>query len=150
MSEFFARLIELFGWPEFSLIELHQASTHLSIGLLLGGVLFDGSATLFKKPVLRETAFWAQTGGTILLLATFLLGYLGNPFAGKGSELGQKAELHFYFACATLVTFGVLALWRVLRLRRMAKIEMAVYGFLTLIGVALIAVVGWMGGHIIA
>ena len=148
MSQFFQHILELFGKPEFSLIEAHEASTHLSIGLLLGAFLLDIGGKILRKPVLHESAFWAQVLGTLLLVLTLVLGYFGNPFAGKASEIGQKADLHSYFAYATLAVFGVLALWRALRKSRMAKSEAVLYVALNLVGIAIIVATGWMGAHI--
>jgi uncharacterized membrane protein len=143
-------ILDLFGKPEFSVIEAHQASTHLSIGLLLGAVFFDFAALLFKsrRLVWQESAFWMQMLGTVALLATFGLGYFGNPFAGKTNDLAQKATWHQNFAYATLGTFVLLALWRLARHRNWKRIEFASYTIATLIGVGLVAFTGWMGGHI--
>ena len=148
MISFFQHLIELFGQPEWSLIEAHQASTHLPIGLLLGAFLLDIGGKVFRKLPLNGAGFWAQMLGTLMLLVTLALGYFGNPFAGKNSELGQKTDFHSYFAYATLAVFGVLSLWRLLRKNRMTKAELILYGALTLAGIAIISATGWMGAHI--
>ena len=148
MSSFFQHIIELFGKPEFSLIEAHQASTHLPIGLLLGACLLDIGGKIFRKPALNSAGFWAQMLGTFSLFVTMGLGYFGNPFAGKANELGQKADLHSYFAYAALAAFGVLAAWRALRKERMSKAESVLYGALTACGIVIIVAAGWMGAHI--
>lgn len=148
MLAFFQHLIELFGKPEFSLIEAHQASTHLPIGLLLGAFLLDIGGKAFRKPALNNAGFQAQMLGTFSMFVTLALGFYGNPFAGKANELGQKADLHSYFAYATLAVFGVLAIWRMLRKTRMTKGELFLYAALNLAGVAIIVATGWMGAHI--
>ena len=146
----FQQLFELFGRPEWSLIEAHQASTHLSIGLLLGAVGFDAAALLFspKRAIWREAAFWMQLAGFGLLLVTFGLGYFGNPFAGKQSELAQKTEWHKNFGLVTLGVFGLLCAWRVARFRKWGRIEGSVFAFVNAFGLAAITLTGWMGGHI--
>jgi uncharacterized membrane protein len=143
-------IIELFGKPEFKLIELHQASTHLSIGILLGAVMFDLAAALFskKRAVWREAAFWMQMLGTAFLLGTFALGFWGNPFAGKAHEMGQRTDWHKNFAYATLGAFALLAVWRLKRGHCWGRLESGFYAMMTLLGLGLIAVTGWMGGHI--
>ena len=148
MLTFFQNLIELFGQPEWSLIEAHQASTHLPIGLLLGAFLLDIGGKIFRKPALNSAGCWAQMLATYSMLVTLALGFYGNPFAGKSSELGQKADLHSYFAYATLAVFGVLALWRMLRKSRLSKGELVLYVALNLAGIAIIVATGWMGAHI--
>lgn len=143
-------ILELFGKPEFKLIELHQASTHLSIGILLGAVIFDVAALLFstKRLVWRECAFWMQLLGTAFLFVTFALGFWGNPFAGKAHEMGQRTDWHKVFAYVTLGVFALLALWRLKRGLRWGRVESGCYAATTLFGLALISVTGWMGGHI--
>jgi uncharacterized membrane protein len=141
-------IFDLFGKPEFSLIEAHQASTHMSIGLLLGGVFFDFAGALFKRQPWREAAFWMQMLGTLALVATFALGFYGNPFAGKSNELAQKTEWHKNFAYAVLGVFALLAVWRLARRNKLARWEEGMYALATLVGVALISATGWMGGHI--
>jgi uncharacterized membrane protein len=81
-------------------------------------------------------------------VGTFALGFYGNPVAGNQSELGQRAQFHFYAGCAVLGIFGVLALWRIVRARGMGKIEIAAYSLLTLAGLAVITVTGWMGSRV--
>jgi uncharacterized membrane protein len=148
MPELLRQFLDLFGQPEFTLIEAHRASTHLSIGLLVGAALFDCLAAVARKTTLRDAAFCSQIMGTLLLAGTFALGFYGNPVAGDRSDLGQRAQLHFYAGCAVLGIFGVLALWRIIRARGMGKIEIMAYSLLTLAGLAAITVTGWMGSRV--
>ena len=145
-----AQFLELFGKPEWSLIEAHQASTHLSIGLLVGAALFDVGATLAPKKQIawRDVAFWMQIVGWFLLLVTFGLGFYGNPFAGKSSELVQKTEWHKNLAYFTLGAFALLGLWRIARHRKWSRTEGGLFALVNIIGIAAITVTGWMGGHI--
>jgi uncharacterized membrane protein len=146
-----SQLLSLFGNPEWSLIEAHRASTHLSIGLLIGAVFFDLFALLIprKREVWREMALWMQLLGTLLLALTFALGYFGNPFAGKHNEIAVKADWHFRFGLATLLLFTVLTLWRITRNARWHRAEAILYGAMMLLGVLLITLTGWMGGHLL-
>jgi uncharacterized membrane protein len=145
------QLLELFGKPEWSLIEAHRASTHLSIGVLTGAFLFDVAALLVskKRAAWREAALWMQLLGSLLLLLTFALGYFGNPFAGKQSEIAIKANWHFRFGLTTLVFFGLLCAWRWARWTRWRRVESTLYAAVTVVGLALISITGWMGGHIL-
>lgn len=146
----FQSLIELFGAPEWSLIEAHQASTHLSIGLLLGAAGFDVAALVFprKRAIWRESAFWMQLAGFVLLLVTFGLGFYGNPFAGKESELAQKTEWHKNFGYVALGVFALLCAWRVARFKKWGHIESGAFVLLNGLGLLVITLTGWMGGHI--
>lgn len=148
--QLFQQILELFGPPEWSLIEAHQASTHLSIGLLLGAAGFDVAALLFprKREAWRESAFWMQLAGFVLLLVTFGLGFYGNPFAGKASELAQKTDWHKNFGYAALGVYALLSLWRISRFRKWGRIEGGAFALLNGLGLLIITLTGWMGGHI--
>lgn len=147
---FFQSLFELFGAPEWSLIEAHQASTHLSLGLLLGAVGFDLAAFAFprQRVVWRESAFWMQLAGLVLLLVTFGLGFYGNPFAGKASELAQKTEWHKNFGYAALGVFALLSAWRLARCKKWHRIEGGAFVLLNGLGIVVLTLTGWMGAHI--
>ena len=144
------QFLELFGKPEWSLLEAHQASTHLSIGLLLGAALFDVGATLVPKQqiVWRGVAFWLQIAGWLALAATFALGFYGNPFAGKSSELAQKTEWHKNFAYFTLGAFALLGLWRIARHKKWSRVEGGLFALVNVVALIAITATGWMGGHI--
>lgn len=144
------QLLELFGKPEWSLIEAHQVSTHLSIGLLIGAIFFDVAALFIarKRDAWRESALWMQLLGTLLLALTFALGFYGNPFATKHNELAQKADWHFRFGVASLAFFALLTLWRLARWNRWKRLENAMYAAATLAGIVLLSITGWMGGHV--
>jgi uncharacterized membrane protein len=147
----FNQLLTLFGKPEWSLLEAHQASTHLSIGMLIGAVFFDLLALLIprKRAAWRESALWMQLLGTLLLALTFALGFYGNPYAGKHSEIALKADWHFRLGLTTLSFFVALTAWRLVRNTRWRRFEGALYVAATVAGVALITLTGWMGGHIL-
>jgi uncharacterized membrane protein len=146
----FHQLLELFGKPQWSLIEAHQGSTHLSIGLLMGALLFDLAAILVvkKRAPWREAALWMQVLGTLLLVFTFALGFYGNPLLHKHNEMAQKADWHFRFGVVTLCIFLFLTAWRVARWSKWRRVESTLYALATGLGIALISITGWMGGHI--
>ena len=143
-------LLELFGKPEWSLIEAHQASTHLSIGLLIGALLFDVAAFLVpkKREAWRGAALWMQVLGTALLILTFTLGFYGNPLLHKHNQMAQKADWHFRFGAVTLGIFLFLTVWRGTRWSKWARAESTLYALATVLAITFISITGWMGGHI--
>jgi uncharacterized membrane protein len=134
-------------WPQFSLIELHQASAHFPIALLLSSVLFDFLGAIFKKETLRQSAFAMHLFGTLTAVLTVALGWFGNPYSGAGAA-AQRANIHRWWGVATLVVFALLALWRLARRNDLAKRERLVYGSLALLGVAVVLVTGYLGARI--
>ncbi len=141
------QFLELFGKPEWSLLEFHQASTHFPIGLLLAAALFDFGALVSRKKLWHDVAFWMQMLGTLALLVTLAAGYFGNPYHGANDE-AQKATWHQNFAFVTTGLFVLLAIWRVARLRKSGRLETGIYALVTLAAVAIISVTGWIGAHI--
>lgn len=140
-------LLDLFGSPEWTLLEFHQASTHFPIGLLLAAALFDFGAIVTRKTVWRDTAFWSQMLGTLALLVTLAAGYFGNPYHGSNEE-SQRATWHQNFAFATTGLFLLLAGWRLTRRTKIGCVEAGIYALVTLASVAVISVTGWLGAHI--
>lgn len=142
------QFLELFGTPQWSLIEFHQASTHFPIGLLLSAALFDFGSLVTRKSVWRDAAFWVQMLGTLALLVTFAAGYFGNPFHGTSDE-GQKATWHQNFAFVTTGLFLMLAAWRLVRRTKIGRVETGIYALITLVAVAIISITGWIGSRIV-
>jgi uncharacterized membrane protein len=144
-------------WMEFqllndSMIQLHAASAHFPIGLLLSSAALDLAAAVTRRADLRAAGFWTLILGALGALASVILGYLGNPFAGDTGELAAKVLAHQRAGVVTVAVVGVLALWRVLRVERFERFrgaEAVAYGLLTLAGAAAVAVTGYLGGHLL-
>ena len=139
--------LELFGKPEWSLIEFHQALTHFPIGLLLAAALFDFASLITRKTAWRDVAFWIQMLGTLALLITLAAGYFGNPFHGANDE-SQKATWHQNLAFVTTGLFLLLATWRLARRTKITRLETGIYAIVNLVAVAAISITGWVGSQI--
>ncbi len=132
-----------------SVINLHKASTHFPIGLLLASAFLDTGALITGRADLRKAAFWTMVGGTLSCVLTVLFGFLGNPFAGDTGALAAKVALHQKVGIFSTALFGVLTLWRVGRESRFSKIESALFTVATLVAVAMISATGYLGGHLL-
>ena len=141
------KLMEAHLWTE-SMTQLHAASAHFPIALLLTSAAFEVAALVLRRDDLRSAAFWTLLAGSLGAAATVVLGYLGNPFAGDTGEIAQKVELHQRVGIATVVVFGLLAVWRVARNNRLTRAESVLYALLTLGGVCAVSVTGYLGGHL--
>lgn len=140
--------LDLFDPQPMNLIEFHEASTHFPIGLLLAAALFDFGGIVGKKSAWRDAGFWVQMLGTLFLFVTLAAGYFGNPYAGKHSNLAQKATWHQNFAFVTTGLFVLLALWRIARKDKWRLSEMGIYALIMVTAIAVISLTGWMGAHI--
>lgn len=131
-----------------TMIQVHQASTHFPIGLLLTSAAFDLAALLLRRQDFGVVAFWTLLVGTAGAVGSAMAGFLGNPFAGDTSALGQKVLLHQTIGVVSAVWFILLALWRVARRGRARRGENALIGLMTLVGCVLVAITGYLGGHL--
>ena len=131
-----------------TMTDLHRASAHFPIGLLLSSVFFDVLGIMMRRPDLRAAGFWTHLLGFLGAVTTVLVGLLGNPFAGETNDIAAKVLVHQRIGIATLVVFGLLALWRLLRRNQFGKWEGAVYLAASVAGVALVGATGYLGGHL--
>lgn len=140
------RLAEAKVWTE-SMTQLHAASAHFPIGLLISSAFFELAGVIFRREDLKASAFWTHLLGTLGAAGTVVVGFLGNPFAGDTGEMAAKVVLHQRVGVATVIVFGLLALWRVLRQNRFSRVERVFYALATLLGVCVVSATGYLGGH---
>jgi uncharacterized membrane protein len=152
-----SELFKLFGWPGFDLIDLHMGFVHLPIGLLWGSAAFDLAACFLPKRSprhrllragWRNTAYWLLMMGTVAAIVAAALGYFGNPFAGKGDVLTQRATIHMYFGFATVGIFCALALCRIAFKNKLTGWAAAAYGVLLMVGFAVVTMTGFLGSRV--
>lgn len=145
--------------PAMKLIEVHMASAHFPIALLMSNAFFDVAGRLLKKPALRTTSYWIHLLGVISAVATILLGAFGNPFLEDtgllgnlwkdyGNQMTHKAVQHSWFGISSFLLFAVLAIWRVKRKNMFSKTETFVYLLVSGIGVSLLGLTGYLGSHV--
>src|SRR6266404_8902250 len=105
-----------YDWPR-----LHAALNDLPAALLLVAVLFELAGTLLRRPPLRVAGFWtlvAGAGGAILAVVS---GLQAEEHIDHGEAVHQVMETHEKLALVTLGIFVVVALWRIVRERRMGS-----------------------------
>lgn len=150
-------LFKLFGSPGFDLIDLHMGFVHFPIGLLWGSAAFDLAACFLSKNSARHrllragwrsTAYWLLMMGTVAAIMAAALGYFGDPFAGKGDVLAQRATIHMYFGFATVGIFCTLALCRIAYKNKFTGWAAAAYGALLIVGFAVVTMTGFLGAHV--
>ena len=133
--------------PE-AITQIHAASAHFPIGLLLTSAAFEVAGLLLRRQDFTIVAFWTLLAGTAGAVGTAVVGFLGNPFVGDTSEMGQKVLLRQKVGSISAILFLLLAVWRVARRGRMGKAEGAVIALATLFGVAFVSATGYLGGHL--
>jgi uncharacterized membrane protein len=132
-----------------SLIEMHQASVHFPIALLLTSVFCEAVAGVWKKAAgLRTTAFWTHILGTISAFVSVGLGWFGNPVRGQDGAFAQMVTVHQWWGIASLAVFAALAIWRLARRKKRGQLETASYALISVLGVAIISITGYLGAHL--
>jgi uncharacterized membrane protein len=140
--------LERFTFEKPSLIDLHMASAHFPIALFLTSVACEAIGALWKKAAgFRTTAFWTHILGTLSAIVTVALGWFGNPTRGKNTEFAQQVTVHQWWGIAALAIFALLAIWRLKRGSKRSPLEMVAYALISLLGVIVISITGYLGAH---
>lgn len=148
--------LDRFPFEAPNLIELHQASVHFPIALLLTSLFCDGVGAIWKAGgksgdkagSWRVTARRTQILGTISAAFSVILGWFGNPVRGKGGEYAAQVTVHQWWGIASLSVFVLLALWRFSRRGLGVKSGRFGYAALSIAGALVIAITGWLGGQL--
>ena len=133
-----------YDWPR-----LHAALNDLPIALLLAAVLFDLLALGTRRESFRLVSFWTLIIGAVGGVAAVLSGLQAEENISHGDAVHRVMETHELLAFVTLGVFGVLALWRILRERRMGSGERVVGVILSIAGAGVLFATGLYGGRLV-
>jgi len=133
-----------YDWPR-----LHAALNDLPTALLLTALLFDLAALATKREGLRLVSFWTLIVGAIGGAAAVISGLQAEEHIAHGEAVHEVMETHETFALITLGVFAVLALWRIVRERKMRSGERSTVLVLTLIGVGILFATANYGGRLV-
>ncbi len=145
--------------PNIELIELHMASAHFPIGLLISSALFDVFGRWLKKPEFRITSYWIHLFGVAAGLGTVLLGFIGNPFLDDtgwvplfwrdyGNPMANKMARHSWVGLSSLIIFGLAAYWRTRMRDEFTNRQAVLYWAVMVAAVGLIGLAGYLGAHV--
>jgi uncharacterized membrane protein len=132
-----------YDWPRF-----HALLNDLPIGLLLAAVLFDLLAVITKRPGFRQVGVWTMLVGAVGGALAVLSGLQAEEHISHGDAVHRVMETHEQLGLITLAVFGVLALWRILRERRMGAGERALSLVLSVVGAGFLVATGVYGGKL--
>jgi uncharacterized membrane protein len=133
-----------YDWPQ-----LHAALNDLPTALLLTAVLFELIAVVARRPGFRQVSFWTLIVGAVGGAAAVISGLQAEEHIEHGEAVHRVMETHEQLGLITLAVFGVLALWRIVRERRMQPLERAVMLIVSLGGVGVLFVTANYGGRLI-
>jgi uncharacterized membrane protein len=133
-----------YDWPR-----LHAALNDLPAALLLTAALFELLALATRKESFRQVSFWTLIVGAIGGAAAVLSGLQAEESIEHGDEVHRVMETHELLAFITLGIFGVLAVWRIWRERRMGTTERALGLALSLGGAGVLIATANYGGRLV-
>ena len=133
-----------YDWPR-----LHAALNDLPAALLLVAVLFDLAGAAAQRPALRTAGFWTLIAGAVGGALAVISGLQAEEHIDHGEAVHQLMGTHETLAWITLSTFGVLALWRIVRENRMGGTERAFSRGLSLVGLAALLATAVYGGKLV-
>jgi uncharacterized membrane protein len=133
-----------YDWPR-----VHAALNDLPTALLLTAVFFDVLALATKRQIFRQVSFWTLMVGAVGGALAVISGLQAEDHIEHGEAVHEVMETHEKLALITLGVFGVLALWRIVRERRMGNPERSVVLLLSLAGLAVLFATANYGGRLI-
>ena len=133
-----------YDWPR-----LHAALNDLPAALLLIAALFELLALAARKESFRQVSFWTLIAGAIGGGAAVLSGLQAEENIAHGDAVHRVMETHELLGFITLAIFGVLAVWRVWREKRMGTTERALALALSLGGAGVLIATATYGGRLV-
>ncbi|MEO6056088.1 MAG: DUF2231 domain-containing protein [Gemmatimonadales bacterium] len=133
-----------YDWPR-----LHAALNDLPAALLLAAVLFELAGTVTRRATLRTAGFWTLMLGVVGGALAVVSGLQAEDHIAHGEAVHQVMETHEELALITVGIFAVLALWRIVREKRMGGTERALTLALSLGGVGMLVATGTYGGRLV-
>ncbi|HET9040307.1 MAG TPA: DUF2231 domain-containing protein [Gemmatimonadales bacterium] len=133
-----------YDWPR-----LHAALNDLPAALLLVAVLFDLAATALNRPSLRTAGFWTLVTGAAGAALAVISGLQAEEHIAHGEAVHRVMETHEELALITLGVFAVLAVWRIVRERRMGGTERTIVLAASLGGVGVLIATAVFGGKLV-
>jgi uncharacterized membrane protein len=133
-----------YDWPQ-----VHAALNDLPTALLLTAVLFELIAVVTRRPGFHQVSFWTLMVGAVGGAAAVISGLQAEDHIEHGEAVHRVMETHEQLGLITLGVFGGLALWRIVRERRMGTLERALVVILSLGGVGVLFATANYGGRLI-
>jgi uncharacterized membrane protein len=133
-----------YDWPR-----LHAALNDLPAALLLTAVLFDLVAAATRKPSFRQAGLYTLIVGALGAGAAVLSGLQAEESIEHGTAVHRVMETHEQLGLITLGIFGLLALWRLVRERRMGTAERSLALALALGGAGVLVAAAVYGGRLV-
>lgn len=128
---------------------VHPIVVHFPIALLFTGVLFESLGFLRRRDEFRRFGHWLLMLGMIAAIVAAGFGWWGEEAVKGAGVPGDAIERHESFAVASLITFGLLLIFRRWARGRWSGRETAIYLAMAVVGLLLLATTGYFGGDLV-
>ena len=133
-----------YDWPR-----LHAALNDLPAALLIVAVLFELLFLATRRDSFRLVSYWTLIVGAVGGAAAVLSGLQAEEHIAHGDAVHEVMETHELLAFITLGVFGVLAVWRLWRERRMGTMERGLAVALGVAGAGVLFATSNYGGKLV-
>ncbi len=133
---------------------IHPLTIHLPIGLLIGHAILTVLAIRRNDRGMEQAAYHCLWLGTLLLVPAVVSGTLAAAYELVGSDTPRNDALWWINAHAISGLAVLVVYWQTWLLRRRTPAivfgeQRRMYLLRTGLGVALLVVSGWLGGHMV-
>lgn len=128
---------------------LHPLIVHFPIALLLTNVALDWAGLVWKNRSFAQAAWYALLLGLAATVFTLVTGLIAAQGVPADSPAMSTLNAHKILGIVAFVLFAVLTVWRWRSKGTYSPIGRALHSAVQLTGVALIVVLGYMGGELV-
>jgi len=133
----------------YDLPRLHAVLNDFPAALLVTAVLFELVGMLTRRESLRPASYWMLMAGVVGAILAVASGLAAEDVIDHGRAIHEIMEEHETLALLTTALFGLIAVWRVLREKKMNRGERWGLLGLGLIGLGLLVATGSHGGEMV-
>ncbi len=133
----------------YNLPHWHALINDAPAALLVAAVGFELLGLATRRRDFFVVSFWTLVAGVLGAAGAVITGLLASDDIDHGEAIHQIMERHETWGIVTLCVFGVLALWRIFRERKMGSGERIVAFLVGIAGTVVLVNTGRMGGEMV-
>jgi uncharacterized membrane protein len=133
-----------YDWPR-----LHAALNDLPAALIVMGALLTLVNQFLQRDTLRAASYWMVVLGWLGAIAAVIAGLQAEDVVAHGGATHEAFERHELLGLITLGVITAVALWRIVRERKMGRGEQSALMGLTLAAAGLVVSTSQIGGDLV-
>ncbi|HET9292984.1 MAG TPA: DUF2231 domain-containing protein [Gemmatimonadales bacterium] len=137
------------GFLGYDAPRLHAALNDFPPAVLIVAVGFELAYLFSRKDGFRQVAFYTLVVGAVMTAAAVISGLRAEDAIEHGDAIHEIMETHERLGYITLGVFAVLAIWRLLREKKMARAERWAAAVAGIIGLGFVVATSREGGEMV-